>query len=521
MSAHDTSTHHRINWKSRLGFLFAVIGSAVGLGNIWRFPYVAYKNGGGAFLVPYLIALLMVGIPLLILEQGLGQMQKGSSPVAYGRIRKGWEYIGWWVSIFVTFGLMLYYSAVLSWCLNYFVFAFEKTWGTDTQSFFFGKFLQVSDSPFVIGGMRWPILVGIAVVWFINWFVISRGIRRGIELANKIGIPLLFLTLIIMIVWSAMLPGAVDGIKAFVTPNLSMVFSPSAWSDAFGQIFFTLSLGSGAMIVYASYLPARSQITDNAVITAGTNSCVEIMAGFAVFSILGYIAMNMGKPVADAVTSGPGIAFVAYPQAINNLPYGEEVFGVIFFFTLLLAGFTSSVAMIETFISAAIDKFGWHRRRLTTVVAVIGFFGSIIFATNAGLLWLDIIDHMVCNVGMLLMGLLEAILVAWIFGGTKFITKVERYSKIKFGRYWVFCAKYFIPVVLIALFVTDFIKNIKTPYGGYPWSAIFVIGFGWLIATLIVAKFFSRAKWRTDHLSRKYHDEEEPLIVEVLDEGSN
>lgn len=512
------TVHHRTSWKSRMGFLFAVIGSAVGLGNIWRFPYVAYKNGGGAFLIPYVIALLMVGIPLLVLEQGLGFMQRGSSPVAYGRIKKGWEYLGWWVSVFVIFGLMLYYSAVLSWCLNYFVFAFDMYWGAETEAFFFGKFLAVSDSPFVIGGIRWPILAGIAVIWFVNWFVISRGIRKGIELANKIGIPLLFFTLIIMLVWSIMLPGATDGVKAFLTPNLSKIFSPVAWSDAFGQIFFTLSLGSGCMIVFASYLPARAKITDNAVITAGTNSCVEIMAGFAVFSILGYIAMTLGKPVAEAVTSGPGVAFVAYPQAINNLPYGREVFGVVFFFTLILAGITSSVAMIETFISASIDKFGWHRKKLMTVVALIGFAGSAIFATNAGLLWLDIIDHMVCNVGMLLVGLFEAVLVAWLFGGTKFIKRIERYSKLKFGKFWVFCAKIFIPVVLVVLFVADLVKNIRTPYGGYPWSAIFLIGFGWLLATLVVAKYFYKAKWRTDHMKRKDHDEEEALIVEVIDE---
>jgi len=512
------TTHHRPNWKSRLGFLLAVIGSAVGLGNIWRFPYVAYKNGGGAFLIPYVIALLLVGIPLLILEQGLGSMQKGSAPVAYGRVKKGWEYLGWWVSVFVTFGLMLYYSAVLSWCLNYFFFAFEKSWGTDTQAFFFGEFLKVSDSPFNIGGIRWPILGGIAFIWFVNWLVISRGIRKGIEIANKIGIPLLFITLITLLVWSLMLPGAMDGVKALLTPDLSKMWSPSVWGDAFGQIFFTLSLGSGAMIVYASYLPARAKISDNATITACTNSGVEFMAGFAVFAILGYIAMTLGKPVADAVTSGPGIAFVAYPQAINHIPFGGKIFGVVFFFTLLLAGFTSSVSLIETFISASIDKFGWNRKKLTLVVSLVGFFGSVIFATNAGLLWLDIIDHMVCNVGMLIVGLLEAILVAWIFGGTKFIKKVERYSKIKYGKLWVFSAKYFIPVVLGLLFISDFVKNVREPYGGYPWASLFLIGFGWLLATFVVARYFYKAKWRTDHLRRKYHDEDEPLIVEIMDE---
>lgn len=511
-------THQRPHWKSRVGFLLVVVGAAVGLGNIWRFPYVAYKNGGGAFLVPYILALLLVGIPLLILEQGLGYMQKGSAPLAFARIGKKWEYLGWWVSVFITFGLMLYYSAVLSWCLGYLFFSFDRLWGADTQSFFFNVFLQVSDSPFNVGEIRWPIFFGVVFIWFVNWAIVSRGIRRGIEIANKIGIPLLFLTLSILLVWSLTLPGATDGVRAFLTPDLSRIFSPSVWNDAFGQIFFTLSLGSGVMLVYASYLPARSKINDNAVITAGTNSLVEIMAGFAVFSIIGFIAFEKGIPIGDAVTSGPGLAYVAYPQAINQLPFGREVFGIIFFLTLILAGITSSVSMIETFISASIDKFGWHRRRLTTVVCVIGLAGSSIFATNAGLLWLDIIDHMVCNVGMIIVGFLEAILVAWIFGGSRFIRRMDRFSTLRMGRFWLFCAKIFIPLVLLTMFTADLIKSVRNPYGGYPWSAIFLIGFGWLLATLVAAKFFSRMRWRTDHLRRVEHEEEEALIVEVSED---
>jgi NSS family neurotransmitter:Na+ symporter len=508
---------NRPHWKSRLGFLLAVIGSAVGLGNVWRFPFVAYKNGGGAFLIPYFIALVMVGIPLLILEQGLGYMQKGSTPVAYARIRRSFEYLGWWVSILVMFGLVLYYSAVLSWCVCYFFDAARLAWGADPDRYFFSRFLDVSDSPFNIGGIRWPIFLGLIFIWFVNWLVIARGIRKGIELANKVGMPLLFVTLLVLLFWSMSLPGAEAGVSAFLTPDMGSVFSPSVWNDAFAQIFFTLSLGSGAMIVYASYLPDRSQIGDNAVLTATANSAVEIMAGFAVFSILGYLAFVRGVAVSDVVVGGPGLAFVAYPHAINNLPFGREAFGMLFFAALFIAGITSSVAMVETFVSAAIDKFGWKRWKVTTVVSIIGFAGSAIFATSAGILWLDIIDHMVCNVGMIAVGFLEAVLVAWVFGGERFIARIERYSKIKLGRFFVFCAKIFIPVVLLGLFVSDIVKNSKEPYGGYPWLAIVVIGLGWLAATLVAARYFTKAKWNTDHLSKRYHDEGKPLIVEVED----
>ena len=504
----------RPSWKSRMGFLLVVIGSAVGLGNIWRFPYVAYKNGGGAFLIPYFIALLLVAIPLLILEHGLGHMKKGSAPLAYARIRQGWEYLGWWVSIFLTFGLLLYYSAVLSWCINYLIFSFTQAWGVNPGAFFAEEFLQQSSAALKLGGIRTPILLGVAGIWGLNWFVVSRGIRRGIELANKIAMPALFVMLIVLLVWSLMLPGASEGVKAFITPDLSQLWNRQVWSDAFGQVFFTLSLGSGIMIVYASYLPKKTNLSGNAIITASANSAIEIISGFAVFAIIGYMAFVVGKPIADAVTGGPGLAFVAYPKAISQLPFGNALFGVIFFLSLLLAGLSSSISMLETFISAAIDKFGWARKKLVTIVSAIGFFGSIIFATDAGVLWLDIIDHMVCNVGMLLTGLFEVLLVAWIFGAEKFAKHLDDHSSLKLGKAWVFCAKFIIPLVLSLMFGASLWKDISQPYGG-SWDAFFLIGLGWLAATLVAAKFFAQAKWTSKHLTHPARGDDESLVIEV------
>jgi len=244
---------------------------------------------------------------------------------------------------------------------------------------------------------------------------------------------------------------------------------------------------------------------------------VELMAGFAVFSIIGFIATSRGMALKEAVAGGPGIAFIAYPQAINNLPAGREIFGMIFFLTLILAGFTSAIAIIETFVSAAIDKFGWGRLKLATVVSVVGFLGSIVFTTNAATAWLEIIDYMVCNVGMLLVGLLEAVLVCWVLGGSSFIEKVERYSRLKYGRFWLFAVKVFTPFVLVMLFIAGVVGAIKAPFGGFTWLQISVVGFGWLAATLVAARLFTKAGWRTDHLRHKYHSEDEPIIVEVME----
>jgi NSS family neurotransmitter:Na+ symporter len=180
----------REQWKSQFGFLLAAVGSAIGLGNIWRFSHMAYSNGGGAFLIPYITALLTAGIPLLILEFGIGHERIGSAPLAYAKINKKWEWLGWWAVIFVMFGIELYYTTVISWCLNFFTLSFNLGWGTDPGSFFFKDFLKLSSTPSEIGEIRTRIFAGLVVVWFLNWLILYRGVQKGIELANKIFMPL-------------------------------------------------------------------------------------------------------------------------------------------------------------------------------------------------------------------------------------------------------------------------------------------------------------------------------------------
>ncbi|MDD5070160.1 MAG: sodium-dependent transporter, partial [Candidatus Omnitrophica bacterium] len=233
--------HHRPQWKTHIGFLLAAVGSAIGLGNIWRFPYLCYKNGGGAFLIPYFVALLIVGIPLMILEIGLGHKMKGSSPASFSAVSPKCEWLGWWQVIFVMFGIVLYYSVVIAWCLNYFSFSTDLAWGPSPKSFFFEKFLMVSDSPFEIGQLRTPIFVSLLVVWFFNWIIVFKGVQKGLERANKLFMPLLFVLMAIIVVWSVRLPGAKDGLLVYLSPDFSRLKDPTVWIDAFGQIFFTLS----------------------------------------------------------------------------------------------------------------------------------------------------------------------------------------------------------------------------------------------------------------------------------------
>ncbi len=488
----------REQWNSQFGFLLAAVGSAIGLGNIWRFSYMAYNYGGGAFLIPYFTALLTAGIPLLILEFAVGHERIGSAPLAYAKIKKNWEWLGWWAVTFVMFGIVLYYMVIVAWCLNFFLLSFNLGWGNDPNTFFFKDFLSVSKSPLEIGRIRTPIFFALLVIWFINWFIVHRGVQRGIELANRIFMPLLFMLTAVLVFWSLTLEGAMSGVRAYLTPDFSRLSDPRVWIDAYSQIFFTLSLGFGIMITYASYLPEKANITRYALLTAFINSAYSLFAGVAVFSVLGFMATTQGEPLSGVVSQSIGLAFVAYPKAVSLMP-GGNIFGAIFFLCLVVAGLSSSISIIEAFISAMVDKFGIRRKRLITIVSILGFCGSVIFTTQAGLLWLDIVDHFLTHYGLIVVGIFECILVGWFFRIKVLRQHVNRISTIKLGFWWDILIKYFVPLVLGIILVGDLYTELRKPYGGYTWGSLIMIGWDWILLTLIAAFVIASRPWKTEH----------------------
>ncbi len=512
-------TEKRSVWGSKVGFLLAAIGSAVGLGNIWRFGYMAYENGGGAFLVPYAVALVLAGIPLMILEYVLGHREKASPPLAFARINRKWEAIGWWMPVVAFFGITLFYAAVIGWCMNYFVFSFNQAWGADTGSFFMDTFLQVSDSPFNLGGIRWPILAGTALTWLISWAICYREVNHGIEKASMVFMPLLVVLTLVLVGWSLQLDGAWAAIKEhYLTARWEKINPFTAggskvWVAAFGQIFFTLSLGFGIMITYASYLPKKTDIVGNALITSSLNCLYSFITGFAVFGTIGFMAASKGVPFDEAITSGPGLAFVVYPEAINQLPAGQTVFGLLFFLVLIMAGLSSAISLIEAFCCSLIDKFSFSRKKTVTVVCLVGCLGSVVFTTRAGLWILDIVDHFVNNYGLVTGGIVECLLIGWVLKAAVARRHVGQTGGLKLSKVWDVLVRFITPSILVVVIGFALYSEFSGNYEDYSTAALLCFGVGWLVAAFAISVILMRYPWSSSKLAHEHEPEEDHLIV--------
>ena len=511
----------RSAWQSNIGFLLAAIGSAIGLGNIWRFSYMAHQYGGGAFLVPYLVALLVAGLPIMLLEYGVGHREKGASPLSFARIDSRFEWLGWWMPVVAMFGIMLYYSVVIGWCFNYFLFSFTQAWGSNTQAFFFNDFLQLSESAQHLGGIRLPILFSTFLVWVVCWAICFRDVSHGIEKASMIFMPILFVVTMVLVVWSLSLDGATDAIfnhylhadwakiNLFAADPGVREAAGEVWAAAFGQIFFTLSLGFGIMITYASYLP---DISKNALITCVVNCAYSLVAGLAVFGIVGFMAKSQAVPFAEAIKGGPQLAFVVYPKAISLLPSMSGLFGILFFLMLVIAGITSGVSLVEAFACSLTDKFDWSRKRVVTLLCGVGFLGSIIFTTRSGLYLLDIADHFITNYGLVVGGLLECLVVGWILKTSTIMNHINRVAS-KVPKVWSFSIKFSTPVILIYLLYLTLFSDLKNNYGGYPTDQLIIYGIGWMLICLVLALALTFSPWKPAKLKRRHQPEEDDLLV--------
>ncbi len=497
MDSVDTTTpaKRRGAFSSRRVFILAAIGSAVGLGNIWRFPYVAYENGGGAFILPYLVALLTAGIPFLLFDYALGHRNRGSAPLSFARQRRWTESLGWW-QVGICFLIAVYYAAVLAWAVRYTLFSVTEAWGSDPEAFFFGDFLHLGEPAVQLDPVA-GVMIPLALVWVALIVVMALGVQRGIGATSVVFIPVLVIAFGALVVRALFLPGAAAGLDALFKPNWAALAEPGVWAAAYGQIFFSLSIGFGIMITYASYVNRRTDMPGSGLVVGFANSSFEVLAGIGVFAALGFMAQAAGTRVDEVAANGVGLAFVAFPAIISEAPAGA-VIGVLFFASLVLAGFTSLVSVIEVVISAVRDKFELSRITATLAVSVpAAAISLLLFGMTSGLIVLDILDNFINKFGILLVAVVSMVAMSWFVRALPTLAAhLNRYSSVRIGGWWVALISVVAPLALGYVLVLEFINTVETPYGEYPSDLLNIFGWGAAVAVIVFGVLASLVPWR-------------------------
>ncbi|MFV0634453.1 sodium-dependent transporter [Demequina sp.] len=489
----------REHWSGQTAFILAAVGSAVGLGNIWRFPGEAYDNGGGAFMIPYLVALLTAGIPILLLEHGIGHRFRGSAPLTFRRIHRRAEGVGWW-HVAICFVIGLYYTAIIAWALSYFVFSFDLSYADDPSGYFYGDFLHLTESvgfslDFVPG-----VLIPLALVWIVAIVVLWLGVSGGVEKLNVIGIPLLVVTFTILVVRALFLDGAAEGLDALFTPDFSALSNPDVWIAAYGQIFFSLSLAYGVMVTYASYRRRRSNVTSPALVVAFGNSAFELLAGIGVFATIGFLAVQQGVGVNELTNlTGVSLSFITFPTVIGQMP-GGEVFGALFFGSLVIAGVTSLVSVLQTVSSALQDKFGWTPRQGALAVGLPSAVLSLVgFGTTTGLYLLDTVDQFSNQLGIVMGAILMIGASLWLARrGPELSRHLSAISTFAVGKVWLVVINV-VSLLLIYMFVDKLVSLIVDGYGTYPAWYLALFGWGTMAFITAVALAMPALRWAKDH----------------------
>lgn len=483
-------------WTNRSGFIFAAIGAAVGLGNLWRFPFQAYKNGGGAFFFPYIVALLSCAIPLMILEYTYGRRIRGGSIKAFKTISAKYEWIGW-MQVMVPVVVMMFYCTIISISLIFMVWSLGHAFGIVNFMGNPGKLMGMvtgsASGPFdFASGISKYLFFFVIIVWISNLIIVRKGISKGIEKVSRIFTPVLIIMMLMFMINSLRLNGAIFGIKQLFTPDFTKILDPNIWVSAYAQVFFSTTLGVGVMIAYGSYLKEDADIVGSSIITVAANASFDIIAGVTVFSTLGYLVTNMGVEF-NSFGSGAGIAFIAFPIAISTITsniFLQGMIGFLFFFCLFIAGLSSSISMLEAFTTAALDKFNISREKIVTVISIVGFLGSICFSTFAGFNYiLDIVDSHVGNYVIATLGLVETIMVCYIYGIEKIRIDANEYSDIKVGKYFNFLLKYVTPLILGITVISNLGEEVKKLSGLLTSNLTMFMGeivFGWGVILLML-----------------------------------
>ena len=441
----------RASFSGKIGYVLAVAGSAVGLGNIWRFPYLAAKYGGGIFLLIYILLALTFGYTMIVAESALGRMTR-KSPVgafkAFGK-KAGWLSFGGWINAIIPVLIVPYYSVIGGWVIKYLI---EYVKGNGTKLAADGYF-----SEFISNGASTEICFVIFCLFTLS--IIYAGVRNGIERVSKFMMPILVVLSVIIAIYSVTRPGAIEGVKYFLVPNLKN-FSWMTVVAAMGQMFYSLSIAMGILITFGSYMKKDSSIEDSTRNVEVFDTAIAIMAGLMIIPAV--FAFSGGDP--DTLQAGPALMFITIPKVFANMGFGTVV-GILFFLLVLFAAVTSSIALTESAVSTFEDEIGWSRRKSTVVIGIIMIalgtlsclgYGPLAFVKIIGMQFLDFFDFLTNSVMMPIAAMMISIFVSKVVG----IDRIEeeiRHGEAAFRRKKIFVVmiKYLCPIFAMIILASS------------------------------------------------------------------
>ncbi|KAG7478184.1 hypothetical protein MATL_G00077670 [Megalops atlanticus] len=510
----------REKWASKLDFVLSVAGGFVGLGNVWRFPYLCYKNGGGAFLIPYFIFLFGGGLPVFFLEVALGQFTSEGGITCWEKLCPIFTGIGY-ASIVIVSLLNVYYIVILAWGLYYLFQCFQpelpwakckQPWNTENcvedtvrknkslwlasnvtnftspvTEFWERNVLSISSGIEEVGSLKWDLALCLLAVWVICFFCIWKGVKSTGKVVY-ITATFPFVMLIVLLVRGVTLPGAAEGIMFYLYPDVSRLKDPEVWIDAGTQIFFSYAICLGAMTSLGSYNKYKYNCYRDCLLLGGLNSGTSFVSGFAIFSVLGFMAQEQGVDIADVAESGPGLAFIAYPKAVSMMPL-PTFWAILFFIMLLLLGLDSQFVEVEGQITSLVDLYpsflrkGYRREIFIAIVCVVSYLLGLTMVTKGGMYVFQLFDYYAASgVCLLWVAFFECIAVAWVYGVDNFYDAIEDMIGYRPNPWMKWSWTVITPVLCMGCFIFSLVKYKPLTYNKiyeYPdWS----IGVGWTLA---------------------------------------
>uniref|UniRef100_A0A8C7VJ62 Transporter n=1 Tax=Oncorhynchus mykiss TaxID=8022 RepID=A0A8C7VJ62_ONCMY len=511
----DEKMKERGQWGNKVEFVLSVAGEIIGLGNVWRFPYLCYKNGGGAFFIPYLIFLFTCGIPVFFLETALGQYTSEGGVTCWRKITPLFEGVGYATQVIVAL-LNFYYIIVLAWAIFYLSYSFtwdlpwascNNTWNTDTLlygnhtcmhlshviyslvclGFCRRRVLRISSGIDNIGSLNWDLVLCLAIAWILVYFCIWKGVKStGKVVYFTATFP--YIMLCILLIRGVTLPGAFIGIKFYLYPDLSRLSDPQVWMDAGTQIFFSYAICLGCLTALGSYNKYNNNCYRDCLSLCFLNSGTSFVAGFAIFSILGFMSYEQNVPISEVAESGPGLAFIAYPRAVSMMPF-SPLWACFFFIMIVFLGLDSQFVCVESLVTAMVDMYPKTFRRknrrelFILAVAIFSFLMGLIMLTEGGMYVFQLFDYYAASgMCLLFVAVFETVCIAWIYGADRFYDNIEDMIGYRPGPIIKYCWMFFTPATCLGTFAFSLIKYTPLKYNNeyvYPWWGY---GLGWLLA---------------------------------------